>query len=171
MIDKSRIKAVAWAEIDLDAFKRNLESIRKVLNNGDSAIEKYKLCFSLDGDYKEFDVVPKGDLMLASKADYNVKRKSNELEFINNNDTLVPNDVVLTDELYIKPDPYTAQFAAGRSSRAAESRRETAPNGGAFLRSMRCRIAWHPPFTRCLLHYRRSCRKTPDVVYLKYLFT
>lgn len=81
----------------------------KVLNNGDSAIEKYKLCFSLDGDYKEFDVVPKGDLMLASKADYNVKRKSNELEFINNNDTLVPNDVVLTDELYIKPDPYTAQ--------------------------------------------------------------
>lgn len=35
MIDKSRIKAVAWAEIDLDAFKRNLESIRKVLNNGE----------------------------------------------------------------------------------------------------------------------------------------
>ncbi len=35
MIDKSRIKAVAWAEIDLDAFKRNLKSIRNVLNNGE----------------------------------------------------------------------------------------------------------------------------------------
>lgn len=36
MIDKSRIKAVAWAEIDLDAFKENLENIRKILTNGES---------------------------------------------------------------------------------------------------------------------------------------
>ena len=33
MIDKSKIKAVAWAEIDLDAFKYNLGNIRKLLKN------------------------------------------------------------------------------------------------------------------------------------------
>lgn len=36
MIDKSRIKAVAWAEIDLDAFKKNLRNIRNILTNGEA---------------------------------------------------------------------------------------------------------------------------------------
>ena len=35
MIDKSKIKAVAWAEIDLDAFKYNLGNIRKLLKNNE----------------------------------------------------------------------------------------------------------------------------------------
>lgn len=35
MIDKNRIKAVAWAEIDLDAFKENLTNIRKLLVNNE----------------------------------------------------------------------------------------------------------------------------------------
>ncbi|WP_300278002.1 alanine racemase [Peptacetobacter sp.] len=36
MIDKNRIKAVAWAEIDLDAFKKNLKNIRNILTNNEA---------------------------------------------------------------------------------------------------------------------------------------
>lgn len=81
----------------------------KILNSGNVAIEDYNIVFSLNGKYQEFGRVSKYSPFLKTTPTYNVYRKLNDFEFIGNNNILVPQNFVVTDEMFILADNLSSQ--------------------------------------------------------------